>query len=412
MKSLIRVALASAALVVAVQACAPRAPCTPSNCSGCCDESELCLPGNVPAACGKAGSACISCAPSSVCSMAGRCFEVNSLLDAGNDDVTLSFDEDGGPRDAGAPDAGSVDGGDDAGVPDSGVDDAGLPDAGALDAGADAGAPDAGAPDAGPVDAGTPDAGAPDAGAQDAGTDAGPPDAGAPDAGLVDAGTDGGARDAGIVAVGTRFANFSAAALDFCLWNPGNPVPSQAAFHPSGVAPGTVSNYFPFPGQIINFNYLIVPPGVGCVTDAGFNTVVRAGNSVRHRTEWYTGTGSPFGGGAFEDVTPNPAMETVLWSKMLSINAQLFFLPDSDAGIDAGAAISISATAATLLPAGVPGFLVGTVPSMGTPPPRPFVGQDGGVVRIFMTGSEIVVCDNLAAPLGDQSDCRPSVRAP
>jgi hypothetical protein len=356
-------------LVLAAARCVPEVQCTPENCNGCCDEGDHCLPGSEVAACGKQGSACISCAPST-CNANGTCFLPLEPLDGGDYDGSLTF-LDGGGADAGEVDAGTSDAGD-----------------------VDAGVTDAGAPDAGPRDAGTPDAGAPDAGPRDAGT----PDAGTP--------------DSGIVPVGIRFANFSGSTLDFCVWSPGQPIPTQAAFHPAGVASGTVSNYFPFPGQVAAFNFLMVPPGSGCVTDAGFNVTSQPGSGAAHRTRWYTRTGSPLGGGMLEDLVPDPTAESVLFTQMMSINAAVRFVPDSDGGVDAGPPISISPTARTLLPAGVPGVLEGNVPGQGVPPPRPFLGQAGGVVRIFMTGTEILVCDNLAPPVGDQSDCRPSVRAP
>lgn len=343
-------ALALALLLVVAPACVSSVECKPENCAGCCDEADQCHPGNEVSACGKGASACISCAPS-VCNSDGTCFALSALLDGGAFDASIDFGDD--------------------------------------DAGADAGQPDGGMADAGTPDAGTPDAGRPDAGTPDAGA------------------SDGGARLPGI-----RLANFSGAPLDFCVWNTGMPVPTQAAFHPAGVPSGAVSDFFPFRGLVVNYNLLLVPPGVGCVTDAGFVVTTQLGDSALYRTRWYTRTGSPFGGGMFESVTPNRAGETVFFAQMQSTNARVTFVPDSDGGVDAGPPISISPTAPTLLPPGVPGMLVGDVPFVGTPPPRPFVGQAGGVVRIFMTGTEILVCDNLAPPVGNLSDCRPSVRAP
>lgn len=148
-------AVAVVAALAAVPACVPTVKCTPENCTGCCDEAELCHAGDEVAFCGKAGSACISCAPSTTCNTNGTCFAAGTPYDGGDPDTVLLFDG-GGQRDAGVPDGGDVDGGEmDAAVPDAGERDAGAMDAGDVDAGP---------PDAGPPDAGAPDAGAPDAG--------------------------------------------------------------------------------------------------------------------------------------------------------------------------------------------------------------------------------------------------------
>lgn len=340
-------------------------PCTPQNCTGCCDEAEGCHAGDEVGACGLQGAACVSCLPGT-CAGDGLCFGTGSPPDAADFDASLTF-PDGGRRDAGA---------------------------------ADAGANDAGSGDAGEVDSGTPDAGPADAGG-DAGFDAGL------DAG-VDAGVDAGRPDAGNVP-GIRFANFSNRTLDFCVWN-GAP-PAQAAFHPTGIAPGEVSDYFPFAGLVVNSSFLLVPPGVGCVTDAGFNVTMMGGNSTRHRSYWYTGTGSPLAGSMLEDVALNPGGDVVLFTRMLSSSAALTFTPFDDGGIDAGP-ISIVPGTATLVPGGLVGVFTGNVPGQGVPPARPFASVDGGLVRVFVTGSAIVVCDNLAPPVGILSDCRTTVRAP
>lgn len=355
-------AVAGLVLGFVVNACAPTEPCTPDNCTGCCDEADFCHPGNEVAACGKSGSACVSCAPS-VCGPEGRCYEMNELLDAGLWDGTLVFPDD----DGGYPDAGDVDAGDDAGV----------------DAGGDAG-----------VDAGT------DAGV-DAGTDAGTPDAGV-DAGQPDAGN----------LPSIRFANFYPVALDFCVWT-GNTPPALSAFYPSGIPPGTVSAWVPFAGLAINYKFLIVPAGVGCVTDAGFTASNQPGNSVKFRTQWASNTGSIRGGGLYESPTVDPSADTVFFLRTGDSSATETFVPDpDDGGYDAGGRINLTTPAKTLLPDGVPGVLQGSVPGIGNPPDRPFKGQAGGFITVIITGTETLVCDNQAPVIGNQSDCRPSVRAP
>ncbi|MEW5742190.1 MAG: hypothetical protein AB1938_24960 [Myxococcota bacterium] len=166
-------------LLGAFGGCGPSGPpCTPDTCDGCCDEAEVCHPGNEATYCGLEGRACVSCAPST-CRADGTCFGAYQPLDAGDEPIEQNLYEpdgavDGGDSDAGGTDAGPVDAGDaDAGEADAGV------DAGGGDAGVDAGAMDAGDVDAGEVDAGPPDAGPSDGGAPDAGVvDAGAPDAG------------------------------------------------------------------------------------------------------------------------------------------------------------------------------------------------------------------------------------------
>jgi hypothetical protein len=128
--------------------CNPTVACTPQNCSGCCDEADVCRPGNAADACGLGGAACISCGDS-VCNPNGTCFsQADGAVVGPTDDGGLPFTEDGGlvaqdagaTTDAGAPtDAGTADaGGGDAGRTDAGATDAGSPDSG-LDAGVDAG---------------------------------------------------------------------------------------------------------------------------------------------------------------------------------------------------------------------------------------------------------------------------------
>ena len=46
--------------------------CTPDSCSGCCDESGLCQPGNEAAACGAGADACVSCGDEA-CETGGVC---------------------------------------------------------------------------------------------------------------------------------------------------------------------------------------------------------------------------------------------------------------------------------------------------------------------------------------------------
>jgi len=118
--------------------------CTPANCNGCCDEAQVCRPGDQLTACGKAGSACIACQPL-FCGADGTCSGTPAPLDAGAPDASLppvfmpdgAFPDDAGASsDAGSPDAGPLDGGGaDAGSVDAGPFDAGVVDAGGLDAG-------------------------------------------------------------------------------------------------------------------------------------------------------------------------------------------------------------------------------------------------------------------------------------
>ncbi len=50
-----------AALAFLAASCQCQAACSSANCSGCCDASGTCLPGNGAAACGLAGNACVTC---------------------------------------------------------------------------------------------------------------------------------------------------------------------------------------------------------------------------------------------------------------------------------------------------------------------------------------------------------------
>jgi hypothetical protein len=213
--------------------------------------------------------------------------------------------------------------------------------------------------------------------------------------------------DAGASGQGLRLANFSTMPLDICVRTIGGVYGDPAFLSSGGVATGSVSAHATYDFLAANFFIKYVPLGRTCTaTGTGFNETQQPGNLAPGRTFWFTGRGSPFAGGFLDGIPPTRAQETILFTKMLSINTTLRFVPDDVAM----PAVAISATQPTLLMP-VPGHLEGNVPGEGTPPPRPFLPQAGGVTRIFVTGSVITVCDELAPPIGALSDCRPTVRA-
>jgi hypothetical protein len=44
--------------------------CTPSTCSGCCDQNQICQPGTTAQACGAGGAVCGTCANPKTCNAA------------------------------------------------------------------------------------------------------------------------------------------------------------------------------------------------------------------------------------------------------------------------------------------------------------------------------------------------------
>ncbi len=270
-------------------------------------------------------------------------------------------------------------------------------DAPSLDAGADA---DAGAgADAEPADAGlVPD----DVGFEDTGLTA---DAGVDAGALADAGS----ADSGRPTYGLRFANLSADTLDLCVRPQGSPYAGPMFEASGGVRPNTVSAYVEFDFLSVNYLQKLVPLGATCTTTGtGFNETMQPGNGVKHRTYWYAGRGSPLAGGFFEGPAPTAGKDTLYFTRTQSINARVEFVPN-DVSLPH---VTLSPLQPTLLDPGVPGQLVGDIPGTGTPPPRPFQAVSDGVLRIVLTATAILVCDDLAPPVGTESDCRPSVRAP
>ncbi len=283
------------------------------------------------------------------------------------------------------------------------VDDSGAPAGpGAVDAGFDVAASDGStsADGAATVDATS--------------TDAAPGDGAVLPDGSADAPSDAptdAALDAGVPATGYRLANMTGSALDFCIWGQGDVEPTLPAFAGSGGVPaGAVSAYFPFAKMAANFSVKYTPAGSTCAAaaDAGFNEFTETGNGAPHRTRWTTSQGSLLGGGFLDTTTATAGKETVLFTRMQSGSSTLTFVPDNDAG----PSVTIQNNVPTLLDPNVTGSLVGAVPTIGTPSPRPFKTTSGGIVRVFLTGSQILVCDELAPPNGALSDCRPTVRAP
>lgn len=248
----------------------------------------------------------------------------------------------------------------------------------------------------------TPDSGNPDVGSPDVTSDV------APDGGPKDSGSDA-LTDGGRPPKGVRLANMRGIALDFCIWPKGGQMPTLPVFAGSGGIPaGAVSTWAPFDGVAADFSLRYTPAGSTCAEDAGFNTTNQTGNAAPYRTFWTSDKGSILGSGLFDVTTPTAGKDTILFDRMQSTSSTLQFVPDADAG----PAVPITNGVAVMLTPGVAGQLIGDVPGVGTPPPRPFKPVTGGIARIFMTGTAILVCDELAPAIGALSDCRNTVRAP
>jgi hypothetical protein len=257
--------------------------------------------------------------------------------------------------------------------------DTGVEGGGSVDATAD------GKSDVG-IDGGGTDAGL-DA-AREGGTDATPSDVAADDTG-DDAGT------------GSYFrvANLRSETFVVCYRLTGTTAYTGPLYEAEGgLATDQVSDWIPIENR--NYDVIYVLPGAGCSGTYVFSSSITLAASVGSaRLSLFvrpTSSGGFLSGGA---VT---AGKDTVYYRPDSRNAS--FVPDADPT----AAVPLTFITPTLLDGEVVGKIVLTFSGAS----RPFKTKAGGKATVFGHDEKLIVCDDLAPPIGHLSDCSAGVRLP
>ena len=207
-----------------------------------------------------------------------------------------------------------------------------------------------------------------------------------------------------------RFANLSASAHDFCIKKSAmDTFPTLPVFAAQGgIPPMSVSYWYTAPDALaLRFVFRVVTAGAPCESAAFYETIPPMQNLVTYRTYWKLDTGSPFAGGFYDTEAATPAKDTIILRRMYASSA-VTFLPDDDAG----GPVVFPFTGTTLLEPGHPGKLTVDYGSVPDPAPRELAPTAGGLTTIYTAGLTVLVCDELAPPVGHLTDCRATVRAP
>lgn len=137
---------------------------------------------------------------------------------------------------------------------------------------------------------------------------------------------------------------------------------------------------------------------------AGHTTTVNAGGHIGLYFRGLTPPSGAISGGYFEALQTTPGKDTIIVQNGTEAVTEPFFQRDDDAGAPVDLFVGFGK------PVLVDGDVLGKI--TGGLTPRSVKTKAGGALSVWLQGTTLILCDDLAPPKDGLTDCSVGVRAP
>lgn len=215
---------------------------------------------------------------------------------------------------------------------------------------------------------------------------------------------DGGAPDGGGNGIpdGPTFklANLFTDPINACL-KPRNAAAFTTPLFPAAIPPSSVSARVAIAENVYDVKILVNTSDCSAVAH---QTSLSSGGHVGIFFRGLTPPSGAISGGFFESLTTAAGKETIMMHNGSEPPEEPFFHRDDDAGAPIDLFVGYDKTVP------LDGNVVGRIQAGGAA--RSLRTKSGGALGLWIDGTTIILCDDLAPPKDGLTDCSPAVRAP